>query len=84
MLDKHEETEEMPESTESGCFLSCFRNLLEGSDLATTFRELMAELLSNVNTEDKVVHDSVSQRTSSNEYKPVFTCKNEWVKVVRV
>lgn len=57
MLDKHEETEE---STESGCFLSGFRNLLEGSDLAAVFRELRAKLLSNVNTEDKIVHDSVS------------------------
>lgn len=60
MLDKHEETEELTESTESGCFLSCFRNLLEGSDLAATFRELIVKLLSNVNTEDKVVHDGVS------------------------
>lgn len=62
MLDKQEETQELTESTESGCFLNCFRNLLEGSDLAAALRELRAKLLSNGDTEDKVVTMSLKHQ----------------------
>ena len=55
MLDEHkEEIEESTESRESCCFFSCFRNLLEGSDLPTAFREIRAKLLSDLRKRPKL------------------------------
>lgn len=55
MLDEYKvDTEESNESKESCCFLSCFRNLLEGSGLPAALRELRAKLLSNSKKKSKL------------------------------